>query len=492
LYDATDLPELSWIEFPPESSWPSGDHASVIVGYSLKEEMNNFITSGPLTFFTNLLAYPPVIKIHDPATAAIGVGAYWVSYSKLFDKTIGYPSVTRLLIVKLSSKDDVQPIVQAFKISPISISIGESFAIDYTVSSNSGSGLKQVELWRKDESSDWHEIKPSNTLAGETDPLTGSFMDSPSAPGKYWYGVHVVDNAGNWNDERNSNTNGQPIGFEPLEVQVNPKPEVKGQQGYTRTNEYYDNSTATTCTPGSVSAVCSSIDTCVDCDGKCRPSGTAIGVDWVCNQGKWNYQHITRTNEYWDNSTATTCAPGSAKATCFSADTCVGCDGKCYSSGTDIGRGWACNKGKWDYQPKSLSDLGTYRTTFDRVLYDSDALMKIGNKGYNKGIQLYRGGEGILDFLGHTENFTAYFNLNRGYSGLIGLVGLDDKTANSVANVEVVFIGDNVELHRAILIPGELPSEVNIDVSGIQRLTVEAAYSTESAYIDLIDMDLQK
>jgi hypothetical protein len=32
--------------------------------------------------------------------------------------------------------------------------------------------------------------------------------------------VHVVDNAGNWNDERNSNTNGQPSGFEPIYIEV--------------------------------------------------------------------------------------------------------------------------------------------------------------------------------------------------------------------------------------------------------------------------------
>jgi hypothetical protein len=33
--------------------------------------------------------------------------------------------------------------------------------------------------------------------------------------------VHVVDNAGNWNDQKNSNTNGQPSSFEPVEVEVN-------------------------------------------------------------------------------------------------------------------------------------------------------------------------------------------------------------------------------------------------------------------------------
>lgn len=33
--------------------------------------------------------------------------------------------------------------------------------------------------------------------------------------------MHVVDNAGNWNDEGNSNYDGQPSGFEPAEVEVN-------------------------------------------------------------------------------------------------------------------------------------------------------------------------------------------------------------------------------------------------------------------------------
>ncbi|VVB64682.1 WD domain, G-beta repeat [uncultured archaeon] len=232
LYDATDFPDSSWIEPSTESSWPSGNHASVIVGYSLKEEMNNFFSTGPLTFLTNLLDYPPVIKMNDPATAAGGVGSYWVSYDKFFEKTIGYPSVARLLIVRPSSEADAgsspdgnPPILHAFRVAPLSLTSGESFEIAYTVSDDGGSGLKQVELWRKDETSDWQQVK-INTLAGENGPVSGSFMDSPLAPGKYWYGVHVVDNAGNWNDEKNSNTNGQPSSFEPVEVEVKNPQEV--------------------------------------------------------------------------------------------------------------------------------------------------------------------------------------------------------------------------------------------------------------------------
>ena len=117
------------------------------------------------------------------------------------------------------------PKVEDFRVaSPNTRAPGESFEIDYVVSDNGELGLKQVELWRTQEKDKWPE-KPenpiqTNALAGGNGPVSGSFTDSPSAPGKYWYGVHVVDNAGNWNDERNSNTNGQPGSFEPVEVEV--------------------------------------------------------------------------------------------------------------------------------------------------------------------------------------------------------------------------------------------------------------------------------
>lgn len=115
--------------------------------------------------------------------------------------------------------DNSPPIVQFFQVTPITLITGEYLTIDYTVSDNGGSGLKQVELWRMDEQSDWMEID-RNSFAGENGPIDGAFTDSPSDPGTYWYGVHVVDNTGNWNDQRNSNTNYKPINFDPIEVEV--------------------------------------------------------------------------------------------------------------------------------------------------------------------------------------------------------------------------------------------------------------------------------
>jgi len=125
----------------------------------------------------------------------------------------------------------LQPTVQSFDVSPHSLQIGESVDITYSVSGNKGSGLKQVELWRKDETGDWQQIN-TNILAGETGSVSGSFTDSPFAPGKYWYGVHVVDSAGNWNDQRNSNTKNIPGIYGPIEVNVEKAESALISKGY--------------------------------------------------------------------------------------------------------------------------------------------------------------------------------------------------------------------------------------------------------------------
>ena len=45
--------------------------------------------------------------------------------------------------------DEIQPVVEFFDVFPHSVTLGEEFTISYTVSDTGGSGLKQVELWRK-------------------------------------------------------------------------------------------------------------------------------------------------------------------------------------------------------------------------------------------------------------------------------------------------------------------------------------------------------
>jgi hypothetical protein len=94
--------------------------------------------------------------------------------------------------------DGDKPVFNSFT-APSSIYAGGSVSINYSISDSGGSGLKQVELWRANDSggspSGWTQIA---TRAISGDSSTGSFSDNRSSTGKYWYGMHVVDNAGNW------------------------------------------------------------------------------------------------------------------------------------------------------------------------------------------------------------------------------------------------------------------------------------------------------
>ena len=124
--------------------------------------------------------------------------------------------------------DTTPPTVSAFSVTPISLTLGNSFTVSYTVSDSGGSGLNRSELWRANDSGGspvgWAEILPERTSLSGNGPVSGSFSDAPSSTGTYWYGMHVVDNAGNWNDEKNSNTGGLPGVYGPKKVTVTSPP----------------------------------------------------------------------------------------------------------------------------------------------------------------------------------------------------------------------------------------------------------------------------
>ena len=115
-----------------------------------------------------------------------------------------------------NDEGSVSPVAQ---VMPLTVTLGESVVINYTVLDTHGSGLDQVELWRMEEDGTWQKIKQEN-IAGKTGPVSGSFTDTPSGPGVYWYGVHVIDNAGKWNDEQNANTGYQPGSWGPAKVAI--------------------------------------------------------------------------------------------------------------------------------------------------------------------------------------------------------------------------------------------------------------------------------
>ncbi|GEM_PF-5583217 len=117
------------------------------------------------------------------------------------------------------TRQDNPPNVNSFSVSPSSVTLGSSFTISYSVSDEIG--LVRVELWRADDSGgtpvNWGEVKRTS-VSGKSS--SGSFSDAPTSSGFYWYGVHVVDSAGKWNDERNANTGGSPGVYGPIKREV--------------------------------------------------------------------------------------------------------------------------------------------------------------------------------------------------------------------------------------------------------------------------------
>jgi surface antigen len=102
--------------------------------------------------------------------------------------------------------DTTNPTINSFTATPSTVQQGSSFTISYNVSDSGGSGLKQVELYRANDSGGvpgtW-ALRKTNSISGNG-PVSGSFTDAPSPAGNYWYGIHVVDNAGNWVSETSS------------------------------------------------------------------------------------------------------------------------------------------------------------------------------------------------------------------------------------------------------------------------------------------------
>jgi GH25 family lysozyme M1 (1,4-beta-N-acetylmuramidase) len=111
--------------------------------------------------------------------------------------------ISKLQTFVIGSGDHIPPQVDAFDVNPRSVTLGQSFTISYSVSDNVG--LAWVELWRTVDSngqpdgSKWEKLS-TKYISGTS--YSGSFTDSPSSQGGYWYGIHVGDTAGNWVTEK--------------------------------------------------------------------------------------------------------------------------------------------------------------------------------------------------------------------------------------------------------------------------------------------------
>ena len=215
---------------------PTGSHAS---------------PGGQVTFDFNITA-PGTAGTYNFVWQMIqeGVGAEWFGYNSNFG---GVPMVnlgTRTIIV---SSDSTNPTVNAFGLTPATISTGGTFTATFDVSDAGGSFLDRVELWRApyaasncngttNSGCDWGtSAVDSASAAGNSNswvvnagnsPLT----DSPPSSGQYIYGLHVYDRAGNMGTETDNGI-ATPVGTVSdstapviIAFTIDPNPAVVGNQ----------------------------------------------------------------------------------------------------------------------------------------------------------------------------------------------------------------------------------------------------------------------
>ena len=112
---------------------------------------------------------------------------------------LGALPATQIVIAAQLISDTV-PWISSWTVTPTTLSLGGSVTIGYSASDLSTSTLSRAELWRAPDANGvpgmWTEVESPQTPSGNG-PTLITFTDSPTAVGKYWYGTHLFDSAGN-------------------------------------------------------------------------------------------------------------------------------------------------------------------------------------------------------------------------------------------------------------------------------------------------------
>lgn len=133
-----------------------------------------------------------------------------------------------------------------------------------------------------------------------------------------------------------------------------------------------------------------------------------------------------------------------------------------------------------------LTDIKPYAFSNSMIEYSAkydDNSMTMAGKSYIKGLQ--------------TKSFSIdsgqfFYNLDGKYSKIEGLVGLDD--LENEAPVSLSFYLDDKEIKNITLKNGDLPHQINLDVTGGLQLKIKLKNDSvmSSSLIDFVDMKITK
>ena len=173
------------------------------------------VNSGGATILERRFDWGTTSSCADGWTASVGVSGDYFSYyltglnpgttyhfRAWAKNSAGWGHGNVLSFTTSQAADTTKPVITSLTVTPSTATLGSPFTITFSVTDSGGSGLKQVELWRANDSGGspgtWAQIT-SRAVSGNS--YSGSFSDAPSSSGSYWYGIHAVDNANNWGAE---------------------------------------------------------------------------------------------------------------------------------------------------------------------------------------------------------------------------------------------------------------------------------------------------
>lgn len=118
-----------------------------------------------------------------------------------------------------SNSDTVPPQIIDFEINDTSIEEGDSIEINFTVSDSGGAGLDFFQIWWTSDNeglpnnNGWSQFGSNISIVDAESGPAGFTADVKPPLGKYWFGIHVDDRAGNYSTESDG-------GFTPVLVEI--------------------------------------------------------------------------------------------------------------------------------------------------------------------------------------------------------------------------------------------------------------------------------
>jgi len=192
-----------WSKAPDPDAQGPNDPAYAIPQLAKITGWNN-ITGGSLkgSDFTLQSTSPAInagTNLGAPYNQGLNSASTWVNnVSTLNQNDYGNWEIGAFVYADVPT-DDTDPIVVSFTANPTIVNTNDTITFSYRVTDETA--LEQVELYRttdkggSPDDDNWSWIKTDDTISGTS--ALGSFTDSISIAGTYWYGLHVVDEAGN-------------------------------------------------------------------------------------------------------------------------------------------------------------------------------------------------------------------------------------------------------------------------------------------------------